>query len=144
MCVSHSFVFDSLQPHGLQPTRLFYPWDSPGKNSGVGSYSLLQGIFLTQGSNTDLLHCKQFVYHLRYQGSPKLEMVYSNFSANLYHMCKQQWRWGKNKDFLHTSKLCFVRDFCMIEVSYKQGNTWKSTIPIILESSINSLYLKDF
>ena len=93
---------------------------------------------------TDLLHCKQFVYHLRYQGSPKLEMVYSNFSANLYHMCKQQWRWGKNKDFLHTSKLCFVRDFCMIEVSYKQGNTWKSTIPIILESSINSLYLKDF
>ena len=75
---------------------------------------------------------------------PKLEMVYSNFSANLYHMCEQQWRWGKNKDILHTSKLCFVRDFCMIEVSYKQGNTWKSTIPIILESSINSLYLKDF
>ena len=68
----------------------------------------------------------------------------SNFSANLYHMCEQQWRWGKNKDILHTSKLCFVRDFCMIEVSYKQGNTWKSTIPIILESSINSLYLKDF
>ena len=35
VCVSHSFVFDSLWPHGLQPTRLFCPWNSPGKNTGV-------------------------------------------------------------------------------------------------------------
>ena len=33
---------DSLQPHGLQPTRLLRPWDSPGKNTGVGCHFLLQ------------------------------------------------------------------------------------------------------
>ena len=40
---------DSLWLYGLQPTRLLCPWDPPGKNTGVGSHSLLQGIFLTQG-----------------------------------------------------------------------------------------------
>ena len=43
---------------------------SPGKNTGVGSHSLLQGIFLTQGSNSGLLHCRQFLYRLSHQGSP--------------------------------------------------------------------------
>ena len=43
--VSHSVVSDSLQPHGLQPTRLLCPWDFPGKNTGVGCHFLLQGIF---------------------------------------------------------------------------------------------------
>ena len=42
---------NSLQPCGLWPTRLLCPWNSPGKNTGVGSPSLLQGIFLIQGSN---------------------------------------------------------------------------------------------
>ena len=45
---------DSLQPHGL-PAKLFCPWNSSGKNTGVGCLSLLQGIFLTQGSNPRLL-----------------------------------------------------------------------------------------
>ena len=45
------------------------PWDSPGKNTGVGSHSVLQGIFLTQGSNSGLLHCSQILYHLSHQGS---------------------------------------------------------------------------
>ena len=40
---------DSLQPHGLQPTRLLCPWDAPGKSTGVGCCALPQGIFLTQG-----------------------------------------------------------------------------------------------
>ena len=38
--------------------------DSPGKNTGVGGHALLQGIFLTQGSNLGLLHCRQILYHL--------------------------------------------------------------------------------
>ena len=38
------------------------PWDSPGKNTGVGSHFLLQGIFPIQGSNLGLLHCRQFLY----------------------------------------------------------------------------------
>ena len=40
-----------LQPPGLQPARLLSPWDSPGRNTGVGGHSFLQGIFLTQGLN---------------------------------------------------------------------------------------------
>ena len=46
----------TLQPHGLEPYRLFCSWDFPGKNTGVGSHFLLQRIFLTQGLNPSLLH----------------------------------------------------------------------------------------
>ena len=51
-----SVVSNSLQPFGLQPTRLLCPWDSPGKNTGMRCHFLLQGIFLTQGLNPCLLH----------------------------------------------------------------------------------------
>ena len=64
---SHSVLPDSLRPHGLQPARLLCPWNFPGKNTGMGSRSLLQGIFLTQGSNLGLLHCRQILYQLSYQ-----------------------------------------------------------------------------
>ena len=63
-CVSSSVVSSCLWPHGLYPTRLLRPWDSPGKNTGVGSHSLLQGIFPTQGLNAGLLHCRQILYCL--------------------------------------------------------------------------------
>ena len=46
---------------------------SPGKNTGVSSHSLLQGIFLTQGSTPGLLHCRHVLYHLSYQGSWRLK-----------------------------------------------------------------------
>ena len=68
--VSRSVVFDSLQSHGLQPARLLCPWDSPGKNTGMGSHSLLQGIFPTQGSNPGLLHYRWSLNHMCYQGNP--------------------------------------------------------------------------
>ena len=68
--VSHSARSDSFQPHGLWPTRLLCPWDFLGKNTGVGCHFLLQEIFLTQGSNLGLLHCRQILYHLSHQGSP--------------------------------------------------------------------------
>ena len=50
-CVSGSVMSKSLWPHGLQPTRILCPWNSPGKNTGVGCHSLLQGIFPSQESN---------------------------------------------------------------------------------------------
>ena len=71
LSVSHSVLSNSLQPHGLQPPRLLCPWDSPGKNTGVGCHFLLQGIFLTQGLNPGLLQCRQILYHLSHQGSPE-------------------------------------------------------------------------
>jgi len=51
------------------PTRLICPWNSPGKNTGMGSHSFLHGIFLTQRLNLDLLHCRQILYHLSHQRS---------------------------------------------------------------------------
>ena len=63
-------VSDSLQPQGLQHARFLCPWNSPVKNIRVGCHSLLQGIFLTQGSNPGLLHCRWILHHLSHQGSP--------------------------------------------------------------------------
>ena len=70
--LSGSIVSDSLQPHGLQPARFFYPWDFSGENTGVGCCFLLQGIFLTQGSNLGrlcLLHW-QLIIHSGATGEP--------------------------------------------------------------------------
>ena len=53
------------------------PWSSPGKNTGVGSLSFLQGIFPTQESNQGLLHCRQILYQLSYQGRPLYQYTQS-------------------------------------------------------------------
>ena len=45
-------------------------WNSPGQNTGVGSLSLLQGIFPTQGSNPGLPHCRWILYRMSHKGSP--------------------------------------------------------------------------
>ena len=49
-------------PHGLYSLRLLWPWNFPGKNTGVGCHLLLQGIFLTQGWNPHLLLGRQILY----------------------------------------------------------------------------------
>ena len=79
---SHQAMSDSLQPHGLQPTRLC-PWNSPGKNTRVGCYFLLQEILPTQGSNPGLRHCRQFLYHLSYPGSPFYRLAFLFFLSDL-------------------------------------------------------------
>ena len=55
-------------PMNRSPARLPCPWNSPGKNTGVGCHSLLQGIFPTQGSNLGLPHCRWILYHQSHQG----------------------------------------------------------------------------
>ena len=52
----------------LRSRGLYSPWNSPGQNTGVGSCSLLQGIFPNQGLNPGLLHCRWFLYQLSHQG----------------------------------------------------------------------------
>ena len=64
-CESRSVVSNSLRPHGL-----YSPWNSPGQNTGVGSCSLLQGIFPTQGLNPGLPQCRWILYQLSHQVSP--------------------------------------------------------------------------
>ena len=64
---SCSVVSDCLQPRGLNS-----PWTSPDKNTGVGSLSLLQGVFPIQGLSPGVLHCGQILYQLSHKGSPTL------------------------------------------------------------------------
>ena len=63
-CFSH---VDSVQPYGLQLTRLLCPCDSLGNNTVVGCYTVFQGIFLIQELNSHLLHLtcigRQVLYH---------------------------------------------------------------------------------
>ena len=73
---SRSVMSDSLRPHGL-----YSSWNSPGRNTGVGSLCLLQGIFPTQESHPGLPHCRRILYQLSHKGSPRiLEWVAYPFS----------------------------------------------------------------
>ena len=76
------FAQTSLSSVWLFATPWIYsPWNSPGQNTGVGSLSLLQGIFPTQRSNPGLPHCRQILYQLNHKGSPRiLEWVTYPFS----------------------------------------------------------------
>ena len=55
------------------------PGDSPGKNTREGCHALLEGIFPIQESNPDLPHCRQILYQLSYQGSPRMVLDEENF-----------------------------------------------------------------
>ena len=60
----------------------YSPWNSLVQNTGVGSHSLLQGIFLTQGLNPGLPHCRWNLYQLNHKGSPvvvKIDLKYSQY-----------------------------------------------------------------
>ena len=66
----HSVVSRSLRPHGL-----YSQWNSPGPNTGVGTFPFSRGIFLTQGSNPGLPHCRQILYQLSHKRSHGLNMT---------------------------------------------------------------------
>ena len=79
---SHSVVSDSLRHHGL-----YRPWNTPGQHTGVGSRSLRQGIFPTQGLNPGLQHCRQILYKLSHKGSPIILVVnMKDFRRRLKHL----------------------------------------------------------
>ena len=92
---SHSVVSNSLWPHGLHS-----PWNSPGRNTGVGSLSLLQGIFPTQGSNPGLLHCRQIFYQLSHKGS-------TGIPEWVAYPCSSGSSWPRNQ----TGVLCIADGF---------------------------------
>ena len=80
--ISHSVMSDSLWPHGL-----YSPWNSPGQNTGVGSHSLLEGIFPIQGSNPGLLHCRWILYQLSHQGSPYYVFIHIPINISVCTYC---------------------------------------------------------
>ena len=82
VCVLSSFSHVWLcDPMDCSPLGSSYPWDFPGKNIGVGCHFLLQGIFLTQGVNLGLLHCRLILYCLNHQWSPLIRRYNLNLSG---------------------------------------------------------------
>ena len=80
---------DSLWSHGL-----YSPWDSPGQNTGVGSRSLLQGIFPTQGSNPGLLPCRQILYQLdQREARWELQQLYMGLTVYRWTMDRSRSLW---------------------------------------------------
>ena len=75
----------------MKPTRLLRPWDFPGKSTGVGCHFLLQGLFMTQGSNPGFLHCRQIFYHLSHEGSP-INQPTTVFLPAEFHGQRRAWR----------------------------------------------------
>ena len=105
---SRPVVSNSLPPHGL-----YSPWNSPGQNTGVGSFSLLQGIFLTQESNWGLLNCRQILYQLSYQGS---------------HL----FLWARLNSFLHTMELPYLLGAPVsFPIKYKEREPPHMTVMVI-------------
>ena len=95
---SCSVVSDPLGPH-----RLYSPWNSPGQNTAVGSLSLLQGIFPTQGWNPGLPHCRWILYQLSHEGSPRIiKFHHIWYFANFSHI--------KTRNFIHDVYSCGYED----------------------------------
>ena len=106
---SHSVVSNSLQPHGL-----YSPWESPGQNTGVGSLSLLQGIFPTQRSSPGLPHCRQIVYQLSQKGSPRiLQWVAYPFPS--------RFSWPRNQTRVSCTAGRFFTNWAIREALFKTG-----------------------
>ena len=138
---------DSLRPHGLCS-----PWNSLGQNTGVGSRSLLQGIFPTQGSNPGLPHCRWLLYQLSHQGMPLKQIIKLRYRSNLPKITllkvgglriEAQVRWTIKRMFFH----CFLKRFisCVTTLSKtlaqqhsKLFNSVNSTLVVILLPPFNN------
>ena len=92
--------------------------DSPGENPGVGCHALLQGIFPTQELNLGLPHCRQFLYHLSHQGSPKKIGISPEI---------QIWKQKRNKKALREHKRKWINDISDASISIHAINHTNST-----------------
>ena len=131
-CVlSHSVVSDSLKPHGLQLTRLLCPWDSPGKNPKMGSRSLLQGIFPTQGSKPGFPHCMWILYHLSHQGSPVALLIYYLFTLMN--------NWTKHKGWFKMQ----TQFFLSVHPKKEQGSRVMVWLEVTISLEVQNIAHKD-
>ena len=121
---SHLVVSDSLLPHGL-----YSPWNSPGHNTGVGSLSLLQGIFPTQGLNPGLLHCRQILYPW---ATREVQEYWSGYPTLLQWIFPTQ---ESNQGLLHCRWILY-------QLSYQdgKGNNWEYTVHCFIYSFIMNVW----
>ena len=106
LCLVTQLCPTLCDPMDCSPLGSSVHGDSPGKNTGVGFYALLQGIFPTQGSKPGLPHCRWILYCLSHQGSPPLSKTIDNFRSfpnKLYFSAG--WRAGRIWSELETRLL---------------------------------------
>ena len=109
-----------LRPHGPHGPH-GSPWNSPGQNTGVGSLSLLQGIFPTQGSNPGPLHCRRILYQLSHKEAimeATREDIMEKISEYFSYI-EISYRLSSNKmtcpqSFLPRALRCRISDVCLV------------------------------
>ena len=123
---SRSVESDSLRPYGL-----YSPWNSPRQNTGVGSISLFQGIFPTQGLNPGLLHCRQILYQLSHVNQTVKENViiivhhfqFNILEAAVRHENKIIYGWHPTA-FLAKAKKTLVFMECLAFIENLKSDKW--------------------
>ena len=117
-------VPQSSPPVGDPVGNIYSPWNSAGQNTGVGSLSLLQGIFPVQGLNPGFLHCRPILYQLSHKRSPRiLQWVACPFCSRSTFPTQES-NWG----LLHGRRILY-------KLSY-QGS------PVSLQASYSLISLK--
>ena len=121
---SHSVVSDSLWPHGL-----LCPWNSPGKNMGVGCYFLLQRIFPTQGFKLGLLNYRWTLYQLSHQDTTKYLFmnVHSSSILNSQKVETTQMatsRWFNKKNYGIYMQWSFIQPLKGMKYRYMLQHGW--------------------
>ena len=105
-----------FDPTDCSPSGSSVHGDSPGKNTGMGCHALLQGIFLTQGSNLRLPHGRQTLYHLNHQESPRiLERVADSFYQGIFPTQEL------NQDLLHCRQILYQLSYQESLIKYDSG-----------------------
>ena len=126
---SHSVVSDSLWPHGL-----YSPWNSPDQNTGVGSCSLLQGIFRNQESNPALPNCRQILYQLSHQETWYVHIGLNKilkFISPVFFILGFP---GKEPTCQCITKGLYFHKVLFLKINYSKGKTnpWKPNSSVFL------------
>ena len=102
----------ALCDRGLQLDKCLCPWDSLGKNTGVGCHALLQGIFPTQGLILPLLHWQVGSLPVAPPGKPKqlIPFVYRSFQSFYLHMMHS---YGQNTSVIFFTYSYFISKFIL-------------------------------
>ena len=116
---------------------LYSPWNSPGQNTGVGSLSLLQGIFPTQGSNSGLPHCRRTLYQLRHTMEAQCLSSKHHCSPDTWHRkCIPKETWWRNYRVVvlsFTIKKCKCLLSAMSQVLHKS----RKLCPLVIHPESN-------
>ena len=127
---------NSLQPHGI-----YSLWDSPGQNTGVGSLSLLQGIFPAQGSNPGLRHCGQILYQLSHKESPYICAIEEQCKLFNLKTILHSWNFLRTPNIFSLYRLHIVT-FIILEIRHKNIYSFNITIINPLHVNLKIYFLK--